>query len=344
MIHGFIDLRSDTSTLPSPAMRQAMAQAEVGDDVLGEDPTVNQLEEQSAKLLGKEAALFVPSGTMANQIAVRIHTRPGDEVLCEQSCHVFAYEGGAPAMLSGVSCRTLVGRRGILDAEDFEAAYRGENIHYPRTRLVAIENTHNRGGGSIYPLENIQRICDWARDHGMATHLDGARLCNAVVASGIGIVDWTRHFDTVSLCFSKGLGAPVGSVLAGPQDLIREARRFRKALGGGMRQAGILAAACLFALDHNVDRLADDHANAQIIARSLEQVPAFDIRANEVETNLIWVNVDPARGSAAEVVAQFKEKRILISALGKQTFRMCTHLDVSREDAERVAEVVASIV
>src|SRR5579872_4376734 len=268
MPDALIDLRSDTVTRPTPGMRAAMAAAEVGDDVFHEDPTVNKLEERVAALLGKEAALFVPSGTMSNQTAVKTHTQPGDELLCEANCHIYNYEAGGPAVLSGVMCRTVEGDYGVLDLSQLEDKVRPVNDHLVRTRLVCLENTHNRGGGRVFPIEKVRAISAWARKNGLIMHLDGARLWNAVVASGVPAAEWSRHFDTVSVCFSKGLGAPIGSALSGPRDFITRARRVRKLFGGGMRQAGVIAAAALYALEHHIDRLAEDHRNAQVIARA----------------------------------------------------------------------------
>src|SRR3954447_12374254 len=259
-----IDLRSDTVTRPTPAMRRAMAEAEVGDDVLGEDPTVLELERRTAELLGKEAALFVPSGTMANQIAVGVHAGQGDELICDATSHIYVWEGGGIARLWGATTRTVSGDRGLIDLSTIKGMIRPDDSHYVRTRLVCLENTHNRGGGRVHPLGQVAAISAWARGHGLAMHLDGARLMNAVVASGVPAAEWASHFDTVSVCFSKGLGAPVGSILAGTAEAIRKAHRLRKAFGGGMRQAGILAAAALYALDHHVERLAEDHRHAQI--------------------------------------------------------------------------------
>ena len=291
-----IDLRSDTVTRPTAAMRRAMAEAEVGDDVLGEDPTVNALQRRTAELLGKESALFVPSGTMANQIAVGVHTTPGDELLCDETSHVYVWEGGGIARLSGVTARTIAGERGLLAPALLRDKVRPDDGHYVRTRLVCLENTHNRGGGRVQPIEQVGEVSAWARAQGLAMHLDGARLMNAVVATGIPAHEWARHFDTVSICFSKGLGAPVGSALAGPGELIREAHRLRKVFGGGMRQAGILAAAALHALEHHVERLAEDHANAQILARAVEETEGLRLESGPVETNLVWIAVDPRSG------------------------------------------------
>jgi threonine aldolase len=337
-----IDLRSDTVTRPTDGMRAAMQAAEVGDDVFGEDPTVRRLEERVAEYLGKEAALFVPSGTMSNQICVKAHTQPGDELLCDLDCHIYNYEAGGPAILSSVTCRPIKGDWGILDVTQLEGLVRPDDPHQVRTRLVCLENTHNRGGGKIYPLEKIEAIAAWARKHHLVLHLDGARLWNAIVVTGIPGREWARHFDTVSVCFSKGLGAPVGSALAGPRDFVAKARRIRKLFGGGMRQTGILAAAALYAMDHHIDRLAEDHANAQIIAAAVAETPGLRLAPPEVETNLIWIDVDPALGTAKEVAARLREQGVLIYPLGPQRLRACTHLDVSREQAERTAQAIRS--
>lgn len=344
MAASWIDLRSDTVTRPTPAMRKAMAEAEVGDDVLGDDPTVQKLESKIAGLLGKEAALYAPSGTMTNQIAIRVHTRPGDELICETGAHVFRYEGGAPAMLSGVTCKTLVAPHGVLDVSHFEGqANSPSNIHLPKTRLVVIENTHNRGGGAITPLANVQRIAQWAGTNSLIMHLDGARLFNLVVATGIGAPEWAKHFESVSVCFSKGLGAPIGSALVGPKDFIQEARRVRKVFGGGMRQVGILAAACIHALDHHVDRLAEDHQHAQLLAKALEESGRFDVHAAEVETNILWIPVDPKLGTAEQVAQRFREFGIIVQASGPQLMRMVTHLDLTRAGVDRVIDAIHKI-
>jgi threonine aldolase len=333
-----IDLRSDTVTKPTPAMRAAMHAAEVGDDVFGEDPTVNRLEEKVASLLGKEAALFVPSGTMSNQICVKAHTQPGDELICDVNCHIYNYEAGGPAVLSGVTCRTLDGDYGVLDLGQIERVVRPDDVHCVRTRLVCLENTHNRGGGKVYPIEKIRAISAWARHNGLGMHLDGARLWNAVVATGIPAAEWARHFDSVSVCFSKGLGAPIGSALAGPREFVTRARRIRKLFGGGWRQAGIAAAAALYAVEHHVDRLADDHRHARVIAQAIAATPGLRLDPPEVETNLIWLDVDPELGTAKDVAAALKQRGILVHAAGPQRLRACTHLDVSAAQAERVAE------
>lgn len=335
-----IDLRSDTVTRPTSAMRAAMQAAEVGDDVFDEDPTVHRLQERVAELLGKEAALFVPSGTMSNQICVRAHTQPGDELICEASCHIYNNEAGGPAALSGVMCRTVEGDYGVLEVEQLAGLIRPDNEHYVRTRLVALENTHNRRGGRVYPLDTLEAITGWAHKHGLLTHLDGARLWNAVVASGIPATRWCKSFDSVSVCFSKGLGAPVGSALAGPRAFVAQARRIRKMFGGGMRQAGVLAAAALYALDHHVERLADDHRNAQVIAEAITATSGLRLDPPRVETNLVWFEVDPELGTAKQVGDLLQKHGILVQVAGAHMLRACTHLDVSAAQAERVAKVI----
>jgi threonine aldolase len=340
MSQSIIDLRSDTVTRPTPEMRAAMNAAEVGDDVYHEDPTVNRLEERTASLLGKEAALFGPSGTMTNQIGIKVHTQPGDEMLCDVDCHVYNNEAGAPAVLSGVTCRTLDGDYGVLDVSQLSDKIRPANDHLVRTRLVCLENTHNRGGGRVYPLEKIRAISAWTHANGLILHLDGARLWNAIVASEIEARVWAEPFDSVSVCFSKGLGAPVGSALAGSRDFIAKARRVRKLFGGGMRQAGSLAAAALYALDHHIARLADDHRNAQVIAQAIADAPGLRLDPPEVETNLVWFEVDPSFATAGEVAAALKANGVLVHAAGARTLRACTHLDVSAAQAEQAADVI----
>ncbi len=339
-----IDLRSDTVTKPTPAMRAAIQAAEVGDDVFNEDPTVHRLEERAAALLGKEAALFVPSGTMSNQVAVKAHTQPGDELICDVNCHIYNYEAGGPAVLSGVTCRTVEGDYGVLDVSQLEDKVRPVNDHLVRTRMVALENTHNRGGGRVYPIEKIQAISEWARKSGLIMHLDGARLWNAVVATGIPAGEWARHFDTVSVCFSKGLGAPIGSALAGPRDFIARARRVRKLFGGGMRQAGMAAAGALFALENHVERLAEDHRNAQVIAQAVTDTPGLRLEPAEVETNLIFFRVEREAGTAQAVAAALKARGVLVLPTAPQMIRACTHLDVSAPQAERAADAIRQAV
>ncbi|MGE3818143.1 MAG: low-specificity L-threonine aldolase [Isosphaeraceae bacterium] len=333
-----VDLRSDTVTRPTAAMRAVMSAAEVGDDVYGEDPTVKALERKTAEVLGKESALFVPSGTMANQIAVGLHARPGDELICDENAHVYVWEGGGIARLWGVTPRPLATQGGLLDLATLRDKVRPDDGHYVRTRLICLENTHNRGGGRVHPIVDVAEISGWARARGIATHLDGARLFNAVVASGIAADEWARYFDTVSVCFSKGLGAPVGSALAGSEEMIRKAHRLRKVLGGGMRQAGIVAAGALHALESHVERLAEDHRNARILASAIQNTEGLRLESGPVETNLVWVEVDPALGTAREVADRLRQKGVLVAVLGPQVFRACAHLDVSREMTESAAE------
>lgn len=334
-----IDLRSDTVTRPSQAMRNFIAAAAVGDDVYGEDPTVNLLEERVAELLGKEAALYVPSGTMSNQIAVKVHTQPGQEVICEENCHIFNYEAGAPAFLSGVQLRPLPGEYGVLNIQEVERAIRADNLHLPPTGLVCTENTHNRAGGTIYPLNDIAELSQLTAQKGIPLHLDGARLLNAVIATGIPAKEWAMFADSVSLCFSKGLGAPVGSVLVGTEEFIRKARKYRKIFGGGMRQAGILAAACLFALDHNVERLREDHENARLLANQLKSVPGIFIDMKQVQTNMIMIHVRHPRFDALTLSQALLREGLAANAVDSERIRAVTHLDFKREQIQQVVDI-----
>ncbi len=335
-----IDLRSDTVTRPTPAMRQAMAAAEVGDDVFGDDPAVAALERRTAELLGKEAACYMPSGTMTNQVALRVHTEPGDEVLMEASAHVYLFEGGAPAALSGVTCRLLPGRQGIFTGADVRAVLRPGNVHFPPTKLVCVENTHNVGGGSIWSLAAVADVVGAAREAGLRTHLDGARLWNAAVATGIAEREYARDFDSVSVCFSKGLGAPVGSALAGTRAFIERARRFRKQFGGGMRQAGVIAAGALYALDHHRLRLAEDHANARLLAEGVATLPGVSIDPATVQTNIVFFEVTGM--PAAELADRLREAGVLMLARGTR-IRALTHLDVSRDQIVETLAIMGRI-
>ncbi len=336
-----IDLRSDTVTKPTPAMREAMAQAEVGDDVFGDDPTVKELEAETASLLGKEAALFTASGTMANQLALRSQTEPGDEILVDANAHVYYYEGGAPAALSGVMCRCLDGQRGIFAAADVEAALRPVDPHFARTRMVCVENTHNRGGGKIWSTKQIGEVAAAARKHNLLLHLDGARLWNASVATGIPEREYAAPFDTVSVCFSKGLGAPVGSALVGCKSTIERARRFRKMLGGGMRQVGIIAAGALFALRHHRARLAEDHANARLLASGLGQIKGLEAHADEIETNMVRFRV--LSMPAEQLAQQLRDRGVLVLAISRDTIRAVTNLMVSTEDIRAALEIASGL-
>ncbi len=339
-----IDLRSDTVTRPSATMRKAIADAEVGDDVFGEDPTVNRLQERAAAFLGKEAALFVPTGSMANVLAFRIHCAAGDDVIVGQGSHNYLFEGGAAGGVGGVQV-TLVGQpSGLFTVGDVEAAYKpASNHNFAPTRLVCVENTHNRGGGAVWPQSDVKEIAAFARDRQLALHLDGARLANAAVALGVSAAARAAPFDTASLCFSKGLGAPVGSVIAGGKAHIDRAHRFRKMLGGGMRQAGILAAAALYALDHNVERLAQDHDNARLIAQRLSSVPGLSINLESVQTNIILVDIAPhaTKVAADAAVAALRASGVLCLAVGPRRLRLVTHLDVDRAACDRAADIIA---
>ena len=336
-----IDFRSDTVTQPTPGMRAAMAAAAVGDDVFDEDPTVHALQERVADLVGKEAAVFVPSGSMSNQIGLRVHCSPGDEFICDVGCHIYNYEQGAYAQLSGLAVRTVEGAGGIMRLPQLVNLIRPNNEHLVHTRLVCIENTHNRGAGRIQPFDVVEPICRWAHERGLATHLDGARLFNAVVATGIAARRWAGPFDTVSVCFSKGLGAPIGSALAGPKDLMVKARRIRKLFGGGMRQAGVIAAGALYALDHHVERLAEDHANAARLGEAVRQIDGLRLTPDQIDTNNVIFDDDPVLGTAAEFCARLKERGLLMLALGPRMVRAVTHLDVSAADVDRAAEILA---
>jgi threonine aldolase len=328
-----IDLRSDTVTKPTPAMREAMARAEVGDDVFGEDPTVNRLQENVAVLLGKEAGLFMVSGSMSNQVAVKTHTQPGDEVILDREAHICVYECGTPAAFSGVMLNTIAGKNGFFTAEDAERAVRPANVHHPRTRLVSIENTHNRAGGTVCPLGLIEEVRAVAVRHGLAMHLDGARLWNASVAAGIPLKTYASHFDSVSVCFSKGLGAPVGSMLLGSGEFISRAHRFRKMFGGGMRQAGVLAAAAQHAVDHHVARLADDHRNARRFAESVSELPGIRVDLDTVQTNIVLIRLADSKFTAAEAVQRLKDRGVLVIATGPDRLRAVFHLDVPDDQA-----------
>lgn len=338
-----IDLRSDTLTQPSPAMREAMSQAVVGDDVYGEDPTVNRLESTAAQLLGKEAALFVPTGVMANQLSIRLHTRSGDEVIVESSSHLIRYEGGSASALSQVQLHCVAGDRGILPLKPVQAALRPKDVHNPPTTLLCLEQTHNVGGGSVYPLETIKALTAWAKEEGLARHLDGARLFNAVVASGVSAAEYAMYFDTVSFCLSKGLGAPVGSMIVSTQANVDKLRRLRKMFGGGMRQAGILAAAGLYALEHNVSRLKEDHDNAKNLALHLQQIPTVFVDPDRVETNIVVFEVVRSERSTKELVQAFKDAGVLLNAVGERMFRVVTHLDIDSANIEKAAQVLSSV-
>lgn len=339
-----IDLRSDTVTKPTDAMRKAMARAEVGDDVYGEDPTVNRLQDMAAALLGKRAALFVPSGTMGNQLAIRAHTQPGQEVIVESKAHIVRYEQGAAGALAGVQLHWIVGDRGIITAEQVEAAIRPKDPYSIPTGLICIENTHNSGGGTIYSLSTIEKIRTVATKHSIPMHLDGARLFNAVAATTLPATTYAQHFETVSFCLSKGLGAPAGSLLVSSDtQLIERARRFRRMYGGAMRQSGILAAAGIYALEHHVARLKEDHDHAKKLARALQQIPAIRIATQHVETNIVIFDIPEHRLIPADIVAQLKQQGVLIHAIGGRSFRAVTHLNISSKQIDEAADAFVRV-
>ena len=342
--HAVIDLRSDTITKPTAAMREAMAAAAVGDDQYGEDPTANALQAHVAALLGKEAALWLPSGTMANQVALRVLTRPGDDVIVSRESHAVWHETGAGAANAGVQF-TEIGSRGTFTAADLVAACKPRgHVIYPPTTLVEIENTHNRAGGVIFPQDEVERICATARERGLASFLDGARLWNAAVASGRRPAELAAPFDLVAVALSKGLGAPGGSLLAGSRELIERAVRYRRMSGGAMRQVGIFAAAGLYALERHMDRLAEDHANARLIAKRLAESRRIAIDLATAQTNILVFSVAEGAPDAATVVGRAKERGLLIFAFGPRTLRAVTHLDVTREQCRRAAETLVELV
>ncbi|MFO0861093.1 MAG: GntG family PLP-dependent aldolase [Phycisphaerales bacterium] len=340
-----IDLRSDTVTRPTAEMRRVIAGAEVGDEVLGDDPTVRRLEEKFAALLGKPAACFVPTGTMANQTAIRAHTEHGDEIICSDGAHIIHYETGAPAALSGCMIRTIANPRGLFDVADVTPLVRQDAYHFPHSRLLTIENTHNRGGGTVWPLAQIERVTAEARKHKLKLHLDGARLWNASIASGVAMKDYARHFDTVSCCFSKGLGAPIGSAVAGDTDSILRVQRFKKMFGGMTRQVGLLAAAAIYAMDHHVQRLAEDHANAKRLAELIANIPGLSIALAPVETNIVYFDIAqdvPLTGQ--QLSDKLKSQGVLMLATGPRRIRCVTHLDVTAPMIERAAQTIEQCV
>lgn len=337
MAEPVIDLRSDTVTKPTAAMRKAMAEADVGDDMSAEDPTVNRLEAMVCEMFGMEAAVYACSGTQSNQMGVRAHCRSGDELLIHETGHIANFEAGAPAVLSGVSCRMLHGPHGMIDVPALVGKVRAANQHFAQTRLICIENTTNVGGGHAYPLEQLARIDAWAKEHHLKVHMDGARLFNACVAKGYTPKQACEHVDTVSVCFSKGLGCPMGSILAGSKDDIAHARRSRKLFGGALRQAGIVAASAIYALENNVTRLEEDHRNARVFAELIAEIDGIRVNSMDVETNLVFFEVEPNLGSAAQLSTALKQRGVRINATGPHRLRACFHLDVSRGQMERAA-------
>lgn len=340
--HDIVDLRSDTVTKPSQEMRAAMAAAEVGDDVFGDDPTVNSLEERVAELFGKEAALFAPTGSLANQLGLRTLVKPGEELICDVQAHVARAELGAAAVFSGITTRTWSSHRGVLEAEKaFAIAHPNAGPYLVSTTAIAVENTHNFGGGSVQSLAEIKKLRELSAPHGISMHLDGARLWNAHIKQGFSFPEIAQYFDTISVCLSKGLGAPIGSVLISTKARIAESRVWRKRFGGGMRQVGIIAAAGHFALDHNIDRIADDHRRATTLADRLTKFAPHAIAP--VDTNIILIDLSGSTIDAASFVAAAKERSIWISALGPRLVRLITHLDINDADIDRASEVLASL-
>ncbi|MBU0475714.1 MAG: DegT/DnrJ/EryC1/StrS family aminotransferase [Bacteroidetes bacterium] len=337
-----IDLRSDTVTKPSLEMRKVMANAEVGDDVYKEDPTTNRLQKYCAELFEKEDALYVPSGVMGNQLCLNALTQPGDEVICEKNAHIFQYESGSPAMLSGLSMNLIEGENGVITPTQVEQAIRPTSAYYmPRTRVIEIENTHNVAGGVVHPIENIKALRTLADKHNLKLHLDGARLWNASIASGISVAEYSSYFDTVSVCLSKGLGAPVGSVILGEKGIIEEAFRMRKAWGGGMRQIGIIAAAGLFAIENNFNRLEKDHENAKMLANGLSQIEGVEVDLSLVQTNILMFK--PTKMDVESVIAKSKEKGLLLGAGGLGVVRAVTHLDISSDDINKAIQILSEV-
>ena len=343
MSERLIDMRSDTVTRPTPAMREAMLRAEVGDDVMAEDPTINALQERVAALFGKEAALFVSSGTQANQISIKAYTQPGDEVIADAICHPVRSELGASALISGVQVAMIPTVRGVYTREAAAKLIRADHWMQPKTSLLWVENTHNAGGGTVFPLDALDGLRALSNERGIPLHIDGARIFNAVVASGIAPAEWGRRCDSLSFCLSKGLGCPVGSMLMGTREFIKRARRLRQIYGGGWRQAGILAAAGLHALDHHVERLAEDHANAKWLAERVSAMQGVELVYADTQTNLVFFDVAESGLAADEVSQRLRQRGVAMAMRGGSTFRAVTHLDVTRADVERAAAALKEV-
>jgi threonine aldolase len=342
MSEKFIDLRSDTVTRPSEGMRKAMYEAEVGDDVFQEDPSVNKLQDYAAEVFGKEAALFVASGVMGNQVCLNVLTSPGDEVICERDSHIFNYESGSPAALSGIQLSPIDGKNGVITPEQVEPYIRPASAYYmAKTKVIEVENTHNRASGAIQPLDNIIALRKLAKKYNLYSHLDGARIWNASVASGIPVKDYAEHFDSISSCLSKGLGAPVGSIIGGTKEFIKEAFRVRKAWGGGMRQAGIIAAAGLYALKNNVERLEEDHRKAKILAETIAEIPSLEIDMTAVQTNILIFK--PLKLTVEKAIEACRQKGLLISVGKVDSLRAITHLDVSFDEIEKARGIIKDV-
>jgi threonine aldolase len=338
----YIDLRSDTVTKPSEGMRKAMYEAEVGDDVFQEDPTVNELQEYTADLLGKEAALFVSSGVMGNQVCLKVLTNPADEVICERDAHIFQYESGSPAVLSGIQLMPIAGDKGVITPEQIEPCIRPLSAYYmPRTKVVALENTHNRAGGTIHPLDNIIRVKELVKKFNLLYHLDGARIWNASIETKIPVNVYASYFDSISCCLSTGLGAPVGSIIAGTKDFIKEAFRVRKSWGGGMRQVGILAAAGLYALKNNIERLSEDHKKAKMIANVIAEIPSLEIDLSSVQTNIVIFKSKSL--SLERAVEKCKDEGLLLTEGKPGYLRAITHLDITFDDIEKTKKILKAV-
>lgn len=338
-----IDLRSDTVTKPTPEMRRVMMEAEVGDDVFGEDPTVNKLQNKIAQMFGKESALFVPSGVMGNQVCIKTQTQPGDEMIVDQESHIVVYETAAPAVLSGVLVKTIPGEKGVMSAEQIKKAIRPKAYYLPRTKLISLENTHGRAGGTIFPLEEMRRIRELALNENIGMHLDGARLWNAAVATGIGLQEYARCFDSICVCLSKGLGAPVGSVILGTREFIERSRTYRKMFGGGMRQAGILAAAGIYALDHHIGGLKEDHEKAKYFAQQIGTLKAFSLDPGSVQTNMVIADLVKEGMMQEKVLGELRDRGVLLTPERYNSIRAVTHMDVSIEDMRYAAELFHSL-
>jgi threonine aldolase len=334
----YIDLRSDTVTRPSEKMREIISSAVVGDDVFGDDPTVNRLQNKVAGLFGKQAALYVPSGSMGNLVAIKTHTEPGDEIICQEDCHSLNYEAGSLGAIAGLVAHTFSGTRGVFTREQIEPFIKKKSLHTPPTRLIAIENTHNHAGGTIFPLEEIKKLRELADEHGIKMHLDGARIWNAHVATGIAFDEYGKYFDSIQCCFSKGLGAPIGSMVIGDSDFIDRARRFRKMFGGGMRQVGIIASAALYAVENNIPRMAEDHENARYLAENLATINGIDIDLDTVQTNIVIMDIAPSGKQVPDVLAALKEENILAVQFGNTRIRCVTHMDVNLDDVKTAIE------
>lgn len=339
----FADFRSDTITKPTNEMRHAMVEAEVGDDVFAEDPTVNRLQEMIADMTGKKAALFVPSGTMGNEVCINAHTKPGKEIIVGRESHIFNYECGGPALLSGVQMYLIDDNNGLITLDQVKSAVRHVDVHYPQTSLICLENTHNRAGGIILPLENIKDISGFAQSRNLKLHLDGARLWNASVATGISLKEYCKHFDSVSLCFSKGLGAPVGSIVVGDKHFIKQVHYYRKVYGGGMRQIGILAAACTYAVENHFQRLEEDHLRAKRFAEAISEIPAIKVDLETVQTNIIVFDVDIPNFNAENFLVKLEDNGVLMLEIDPNRIRAVTHLDLTDEDVDRAFNVIRNL-